>query len=213
MKKKLNLIILGIVFSIILSTSFVFVLFWHGFKAGFNQPEMYSEKNHINYEMVATIPINFGSPSTATAINQKDGKTIHLTPLISMVEVQEDSIPASASLFKTILIFLSAIVSIYVIVQFVKFIRNIYKNIIFDWKNVKVLRKLGWGLVIVFLAGIIEAYITQYYVFGQIALKDCIFSISHYLTESELILGFTSLLFAEIFAIGLRLKEENDMTI
>lgn len=216
MKKRLNLICLGIVLAVLVSMSFLFSTFYYGFKAGIDAYEQGTagvEKLDVTYKMIGTMPTDVITNETATAINEKDGSTVSILPFISMIGVPNEKADATDSIFLSLLDWMVIICCIYAIVQFVKMIRNIHRNIIFDWANVKRLRRLGFSLILCFCCSLVTFAINNHLVSQVISLKDCDFSIAFQFSDPTLLIGFTSLLFAEIFAIGLRLKEENDLTI
>ncbi|MBM6721167.1 MULTISPECIES: DUF2975 domain-containing protein [Bacteroides] len=216
MKKRLNLICLGIVLAVLVSMSFLFSTFYYGFKAGIDAYEQGAagvEKLDVTYKMIGTMPTDVITNETATAINEKDGSTVSILPFISMIGIPNEKADATDSIFLSLLDWMVIICCIYAIVQFVKMIRNIHRNIIFDWANVKRLRRLGFSLILCFCCSLVTFAINNHLVSQVISLKDCDFSIAFQFSDPTLLIGFTSLLFAEIFAIGLRLKEENDLTI
>lgn len=216
MKKRLNLICLGIVLTVLVSMSFLFSTFYYGFKAGIDAYEQGAagvEKLDVTYKMIGTMPTDVITNETATAINEKDGSTVSILPFISMIGIPNEKADATDSIFLSLLDWMVIICCIYAIVQFVKMIRNIHRNIIFDWANVKRLRRLGLSLILCFCCSLVTFAINNHLVSQVISLKDCDFSIAFQFSDPTLLIGFTSLLFAEIFAIGLRLKEENDLTI
>lgn len=216
MKKRLDLICLGIVLAVLVSMSFLFSTFYYGFKAGidaYKQGAAGVEKLDVTYKMIGTMPTDVITNETATAINEKDGSTVSILPFISMIGIPNEKADATDSIFLSLLDWMVIICCIYAIVQFVKMIRNIHRNIIFDWANVKRLRRLGLSLILCFCCSLVTFAINNHLVSQVISLKDCDFSIAFQFSDPTLLIGFTSLLFAEIFAIGLRLKEENDLTI
>ena len=216
MKKRLNLICLGIVLAVLVSMSFLFSTFYYGFKAGIDAYEQGAagvEKLDVTYKMIGTMPTDVITNETATAINEKDGSTVSILPFISMIGVPNEKADATDSIFLSLLDWMVMICCIYAIVQFVKMIRNIHRNIIFDWANVKRLRRLGFSLILCFCCSLVTFAINNHLVSQAISLKDCDFSIAFQFSDPTLLIGFTSLLFAEIFAIGLKMKEENDLTI
>ena len=216
MKKRLNLICLGIVLAVLVSMSFLFSTFYYGFKAGIDAYEQGAagvEKLDVTYKMIGTMPTDVITNETATAINEKDGSTVSILPFISMIGIPNEKADATDSIFLSLLDWMVMICCIYAIVQFVKMIRNIHRNIIFDWANVKRLRRLGFSLILCFCCSLVTFAINNHLVSQVISLKDCDFSIAFQFSDPTLLIGFTSLLFAEIFAIGLKLKEENDLTI
>lgn len=216
MKKRLNLICLGIVLAVLVSMSFLFSTFYYGFKAGIDAYEQGAagvEKLDVTYKMIGTMPTDVITSETATAINEKDGSTVSILPFISMIGVPNEKADATDSIFLSLLDWVVIICCIYAIVQFVKMIRNIHRNIIFDWANVKRLRRLGLSLILCFCCSLVTFAINNHLVSQVISLKDCDFSIAFQFSDPTLLIGFTALLFAEIFAIGLKMKEENDLTI
>lgn len=91
--------------------------------------------------------------------------------------------------------------------------RNVNRNQIFIHKNIKLLRLTGWCLVaagaIVTADGCYDAYQAQQ-----------VFSLSEYVVDYKSAADFTSILFglfslviAEAFAIGLKMREEQELTI
>lgn len=215
-KKRLNFICLGVIVSILISMSFVFSIFYYGFKAGvdaYEQGKAGIEKLDVTYKLVGMIPTDVITNETTTAINEKDGSAVSVLPFISMIGVPNDKADATNSIFLSLLDWIVTICCIYAIVQFAKMIRNIHHNIIFDWANVKRLRRLGISLIFSFCCSSAILAINNYLVSQVISLKDYDFSIAFQLSDPTLLIGFTSLLFAEIFAIGLKMKEENDLTI
>ncbi len=216
MKKRLNLICLGIVLAVLVSMSFLFSTFYYGFKAGIDAYEQGAagvEKLDVTYKMIGTMPTDVITNETATAINEKDGSTVSILPFISMIGIPNEKADATDSIFLSLLDWMVIICCIYAIVQFVKMIRNIHRNIIFDWANVKRLRRLGLSLILCFCCSLVTFAINNHLVSQVISLKDCDFSIAFQFSDPTLLIGFTALLFAEIFAIGLKMKEENDLTI
>jgi hypothetical protein len=99
------------------------------------------------------------------------------------------------------------------IITFIRLIVNINHAQIFAWRNVKLLRKLGFQLLGIYLLVVV------------MVITDCMaasqtIEIAGYapnwmigFTNSNLLLALISLLVAEVFAMGLRLQEEQDLTI
>jgi hypothetical protein len=108
----------------------------------------------------------------------------------------------------TLLLFVLMIVAC---VQFCKLIMSVAKSKIFEWSNVRRLRYIGGTLIALFLFEFILG------IPFWLKAKDYV-SFSNYRLDPEsdalfLILGLFFLLIAEIFAKGLRLQEEQELTI
>ena len=181
-------------------------MFYYGFKAGvdaYEQGKAGVEKLDVTYKLIGTMPTDVITNETTTAINTKDGSSVSILPFISMIGIPNEKAGVTDSIFLSLLDWVVTICLIYAIVQFAKMIRNIHRNIIFDWANVKRLRRLGISLILSFCCSTAIIAINNYLVSQVISLKS----------DPTLLIGFTALLFAEIFAIGLKMKEENDLTI
>ena len=155
------------------------------FKAGYESVEKGKDIHISDYKMICTLPTDL-LEKTGSVTNVRTGEQASIIPIISMVEAptkENDTFHA----LNRIASFISVIAGIFCLLQFFYLIRNINRGDIFSWKNVKFLRKLQ--------------------------LNGCEFSYTFAFSDATLILGFISLLVAEVFAIGLKMKEEQDLTI
>ena len=88
------------------------------------------------------------------------------------------------------------------LIAFVRFILNVNRNKVFVWENVPLLRWTGWGLLAATL---------------MIAIHDLLEHIQldriYNNTIDDFIFSVFCLIMAEVFMIGLKLKEEQDLTI
>jgi hypothetical protein len=105
-----------------------------------------------------------------------------------------------------LIVVLVGLVCIYLIIRsfvsFVRFILNVNRDKVFVWKNVSLLRWTGWGLLIPFI-GVVVYDVLHHVPVEQIYKEDTycfVFSVF-------------CLIVSEVFAIGLKLKEEQDLTI
>ncbi len=109
-------------------------------------------------------------------------------------------------LLGTIFLILGGLIVLYLIIRsfvsFVRFILNVNRNKVFVWDNVVLLRRTGWGLLIIALI------MTIHDLMVQIPLESIYND-----TIDKYIFSVFSLIVAEVFAIGLKLKEEHDLTI
>ena len=99
-----------------------------------------------------------------------------------------------------------------ILFNFYLIIRSVNKSVIFAWINVKRLRRIGIGFLLYFAA---EMFLGMY----TNNLRRSLFDVNDYniitstFDGSILMYGMITFLVAEIFAVGLRLKEEQDLTI
>ena len=88
------------------------------------------------------------------------------------------------------------------LISFVRFILNVNRDKVFVWENVPLLRWTGWGLLITTLIMTVHDLMVQVPV-------DKIYNGN----SGYYIFSVFCLIVAEVFAIGLKLKEEQDLTI
>ncbi len=108
---------------------------------------------------------------------------------------------------------LKLFIVIYIPVQTFKIVKSISKNVIFDTKNIKRIRNLGYALIILFFDMLLSQYLGSLTVKDLVAFKDYKISYIEIENTSYLLFGFASLLFAEILKISLKMKEEQDLTV
>jgi len=99
------------------------------------------------------------------------------------------------------------------IFNFMKFIFAVHKSIIFEWINVKRFRRIGIGFIIQFAGSTFLRFVTINNALKAIKLADYNIVQNHFYDGGSLLLGMIALLLAEVFAVGLRLKEEQELTI
>lgn len=117
---------------------------------------------------------------------------------------------------QALVMIISLLVIFFAIFQIVIFCRLIYainKSIIFEWSNVRKLRLIGWAMIISFLMHALFIYIYYAASINAVSIPDYSIVSDNMWNFSLLIPGLGVLLMAEIFAVGLRLREEQELTI
>lgn len=184
MKKRLNLLCACVLIGLLLSTSTVISLMVQGvsagFKAGYESVEKGKNLNISDYKTVCTIPSDLFAETGSSLSRTANG----ITTLVSVIA------------------------GIFCLIQFFYLIRNINRGDIFSWKNVKFLRKLGVSLILLFICSFATIMIGNYEAAQVLELKGCEYSNMFAFSEPTFILGFIALLVAEVFAVGLKMKEE-----
>lgn len=87
-------------------------------------------------------------------------------------------------------------------ISFIRFILNVNQNQVFVWENVNLLRLTACGLMIL-------AFVAT----GDELCAGCSFVEVYNHFFDAFIFGVFNLIIAEVFAVGLKLKEEQDLTI
>ena len=198
MKKKLNLLC-AIIFAVLLLSlsENIYSMVWgaiEGGKAGMENKA--GEINNLHPLML--LPDNLSS--TSDSIYNE------------MVTVDTDA-PGWLALINTLLSFILIIFGIKAVLQFIKFIRNINRSDIFCWANVKLLRKLGTSLLITFAATLTSTYMHTWQLSQVLKIPGYSYNWLNPFSHSSLLLGVLAFVIAEVFAIGLKMKEEQDLTI
>ncbi|WP_373825022.1 DUF2975 domain-containing protein, partial [Bacteroides heparinolyticus] len=96
---------------------------------------------------------------------------------------------------------------------FIRLIISINKSDIFNWRNVRRLRRLGVVLILGFCSVLAGAYMDLVSVREVFSLRGYDLSLSEMANVTTLVLGLCALIVGEVFAIGLKMKEEQDLTI
>lgn len=104
------------------------------------------------------------------------------------------------------------LITIYIPILFFRLMKSLMNDVVFDSKNIKRLRKIGYSLLSFY---VIEVALNQIYYIKNSALFD----FSGYVIQREsadmmmLLIGIVVLLFAEILSRGSAIKEDQDLTI
>lgn len=114
---------------------------------------------------------------------------------------------------KYLLIYLHLGFSLWAVVLFIRLIISINKSDIFNWRNVRRLRRLGMALVVSFCCTFASSYLDFIGIDTVFSLHGYELSLSELVSTTTLVLGLCSLIVGEVFAIGLKMKEEQDLTI
>lgn len=101
-----------------------------------------------------------------------------------------------------LVVFASFLVYIYAFACYVRFILNVNHGEVFTWANVDLLKTVGWCIVVT------TTVMCTSMSFDNIDLLDTWSDAISIITD-----GIFILIMAEAFSIGLKLKEEQDLTI
>lgn len=215
MRKRLNIFCACMIAAFLLSVSGNVYMLVKGFINGVETGMKAAQGETIDipeWKMVHILPTDM-IETTGTVTNLKDGRQLAVKPITALVECPYTQ---SAPWLETLQVLISLIVVIgfvYATVYFAKLMIHINRNIVFDWINVKHLRRIGWSMVSICVLSYISVWISNHQLTQSIELAGSELNTLIAFSDSTLILGFIALLASEVFAIGLRLKEENELTI
>jgi hypothetical protein len=196
--------------------------FSSGFSKGLAEGESMHQKNNASIEgaedfffYVKPKAGRFSFPMAL--LNQKTGQSIQVETNMFLVEISKPfKLPVwliVADICYLLLAFGLLFLSIYIPILVYKVIRSIVKNGIFDPVNIKRIRRIAYSIFIIFGIAAYSSLIHSIKAKTLISLEDykIIFSIRD--DYSFLLMGFITLLFAEILKISHRMKEEVDLTV
>lgn len=218
MKRRLNvlclIVLLVLGYSIVEMTYYVGMGIKTGLQRGFNEEVSLQEKKEIaNLQLVYLMPENFdGDILSDSVYNVKSGE--YVSASFGQLAVSVDTKPSVLSRIVTILLVIADYVAIiWALVLFVRLIIAINRSDIFNWKNVRRLRRLGVMLIVSFGCALSIALLSLYNVKKVFAMSGYSLTMGEMVQITSLVLGLSALIVAEVFAIGLKMKEEQELTI
>jgi len=218
MKKRLNFItlLIGVAIAIIIMDSEVVSLMkaaiLDGIHEGQENGSEIKESGRVSNKTLILSLESIDNAMPSELLNKKTGDTMPARINRAMVKVPMETVTGLNLFWEFILAFFSFAGIIMIIYNFIRIIIAVNKSVIFEWINVKRLRRIGIGFLIMF---IISAFLTVSQNSNVLELLD----IENYKIINSLnngiflMLGMISFLVAEIFALGLKLREEQDLTI
>ena len=213
MKRRLNILCVIVVLVLsysIFETAYYFVV---GVKAGLeagieSDTSAENQRELINMKYISLLPEHLSATGENgffqdSVYNEKSGK---------YVPVDTKSAAWSQVTF-TLLNLAHICICVWAIILFVRLVVSINKSDIFNWRNVRRLRFLGLALIISFCTEVLPAYLTYRNVGEVFSVRGYELGLSDMVNTTTLVLGISTLIVAEVFAIGLKMKEEQELTI
>lgn len=221
MKKQLNLICVLIFFCVGLSlVPSIYLMgnaFVEGIQAGMSQAEEEHEQGTTNIDAEALNPItlNLWPKSLAATsdklLNQKDQKWYPASHYQTVVWAKSKDTGITG--YVSLLVLFGIFFIVKAIVQFYKLINAINHEVIFDWMNVRRLNRIGRNLLISFVMTQACMLINYWEATRLFELEGYEHNFWSDFQSMTLIMGLIALLVGRIFAIGLQMKEEQELTI
>ena len=222
MKRRLNILCVIVVLVLsysVFETGYYFVV---GVKAGVEAgveagASVERQKKLMNMKYISLLPENLSMAGNGeifldSVYNEKSGSYVPATYSSMMVSVDTKSTTWSQVAF-TLLNLAHICICIWAIILFIRLVISINKSDIFKWRNVRRLRLLGLALIVSFCTALLPAYLTLKSVREVFSVRGYELNLSDMVNTTTLVLGISTLIVAEVFAIGLKMKEEQDLTI
>lgn len=219
MKKTINTLCITIICviaaSVIMPTYQLGYYFGAGFQAGWNAESQESLLKDNTPLSLAFIP-DFDKLANVpdTIIDNKSGDILPIALTQGALYVPDNKIPQWYTIIAIICELGLICTAITLLVKFIRLIININKDKIFEHTNVKLLRHIGLMLLIITLIQLTLG------VTGEIVVETLPYQFTGYtygsywqLPWSNLLLGLVSLLMAQIWHRGIKMREEQELTI
>lgn len=147
-----------------------------------------------------------------SVLNEKTGE--YVPAMYSQMLV---SVKSKQSVGQTLVIITFSLINLFAVLiaiaVFFFIIVSINKSKIFVWRNVYSLRWLGGVLILSFICTAVPTIVTSYALSDVFSIKGYDLHLSELVSITNLVLGLSALIVGEVFAIGLRMKEEQELTI
>lgn len=212
MKRRLNVLCLLVM--LVISYSLIESLYY--FSVGFNAGVEMSQtpegiKQAMTMKPIAVTPSGF-SQFSDSVYNEKTHT--YVPALYSQLVVSVPVQTSTAKMLMNSFVQMFAIaMSVVAVIMFIQLIVSINRSRIFEWRNVRRLRWLGAALILHYLCMLIPLLVAGREVNEVFALRGYTLHQSELASILTLVLGIVSLIVAEVFSIGLKMKEEQDLTI
>lgn len=150
-------------------------------------------------------------------INLKNGQTVMLKPNnVTVMAVSPAHLSFELRILQSIhslLILITLILGIWIPFLVIKIIKSLQASIVFDNNNLLRIGKIGYFLLSIGILETILQSINVIMVREAVQLMHYDFSFSRVIDFSPLLMGLIILIMNEILRIGVKMKEENDLTI
>ena len=174
--------------------------------------EAHGEEMNGSASAVSLIPMYLTEESAVQMTDLHTGKSVEAWPL-QVVVASTGATWADHPAIILSLSFLTLVGGIMALLGMIKFVRCLYRHEVFSWHTVKYLRRSGWGMLICGGSATVLALLQCYSAYQTFAPEHYYVNFSEHVETGYLIFSLFLLLMAEAFAQGLRLQEEQDLTI
>lgn len=214
MKKRLNILCALVFITVAIGFLPFFYAVGVGFQTGVEGNSSQSDEldEYVEATTVNLMPARFVGLDHGTITNKVTGESVDFWPERIAVDLPV-SYPQWFMVVNNVSRYMVYALLIAIVVLFLRLIVRVNRGMVFEWRNVRLLRWLG----AIELAGSIVTTIIQIYgasiVSKQFGVSGFVPDYFSYVSAMELTVGLVALIVAEIFAVGLKMKEEQDLTV
>lgn len=220
MKRRLNILTLLILVAfglhIVLNMYFNVESFSQGYEAGYEEARNLkgqSEKPHVIHREINLVKVEHMGVQTDSLYNSISGVWMPTQIKTVTVELADNKMITGEMLWLIPISFALIFASICFVVFFLKLIIAVNASKVFVPENISRLRRLGIIFVSMGILLCLGNYVDYYSSCLLVDIPGYHFSMEDVFDFSYFIYALIAFLAAEIFAIGLRLQEEQELTI
>lgn len=215
MKKKLN--IFCVIMFIILAVDACLLIgasvhsFVSGFQAGYNEAAQ-TEAPTGEVVTLSVLPTELSSGNAFKGTDKSTGKTYEVWPVHLMTKASVDRGIAAKALdgVAGLAVIAAGVASI---VVFIRFIIGINRNEVFAPRTIRRLRLIGWMFAIMCAGQLVSGLINLSTYSGIFMQHGHTLNYIDFIPFDGLIFAVFLFIMAEVFTIGARMKEEQELTV
>lgn len=164
---------------------------------------------------VTMVPDNFFEVPVNSIENTLTGEQTPIMPVKVMAFIKGEKETKTSIAMAGIIGTIGTAAYIFFLCYLIRFIRNVRRKEIFEWKNVKILKRMGLSIIVAFITTLI-VNLTHYAMAASIFVPKG-YSIEWFEIISDNILllgiGIAAMIMGDVFACGLKMREEQELTI
>lgn len=208
------LVIVVLALSVLLPSGQILKLGWESFSAGFEMGMNHEEPLEYSPLQVQFVPTTATMIQPPDSIRFEDGSMLPVVIDSMAVMVPDSKIPAWTTWTLLLLTPLQIVLLCIILWKFLRFIINVSKARIFVNQNVKYLRQTSFALIAIAAIQTIGGLI-QDHIFGLFQLSWEGYELGAYWSFpwSNLIIAVVGLLLAQVWAYGIQIEKEQELTI
>lgn len=212
--KKTSINTLCVIIILILASNVLTALWtgFHAFLSGYNAP--LDTEEVLTPVRVAMNHYRTASIAPSDTVYLDGGHTYSAMVDRATIMLPDHSFWIGAQIVDSVCIVAIIVLLVLLIIQFVKFIVNINKGLIFEFVNIRHLRRFGVYLLVIAALQCLMG-LTNDYAISRLGLTSCGVALTSAWTLpwSDMLFGCLALLMAQIWTRGLRMREEQELTI
>lgn len=221
-KTTINILCILIICTLGISVTLPLIDMAGGFYSGFNSADLSTQTNHnkesddiVYWGIEARINDFYEKCFADEALNRtNDTTTCRTVPSKVVVFIPDKQFSIGYIVGFALCMTVWVVLSILTIVALIKFIIKINKGFVFVEKNVKYLRRIAWCLLGISASQCVAGVLQEHLISGVNATIDGA-ALSAYweMPWTTVILGLMALLIAEVWDRGIKMQEEQELTI